>query len=69
LSVVAFTGAFSGQQEVQRQHRILGIEFEAVVDRIDEGDLLAVGLGKGEEVVLLQRLDVDLGQRLQLLAS
>ena len=44
------------QHEVQRQHRFLGIELEVYSSGSTKVDVLAVRLGVGEEVVLLQRL-------------
>src|SRR5215471_19159582 len=58
------------QREVKREHRILGIEVEIIARlRIIELDLLSVRLGIGEEVVFLERGDVDLGERGQLFAG
>ena len=55
--------------EVEGQHRFLGIELQIVTGGgLVELDRLAIRLGISEEVVLFQRIDIDLRQRCELLA-
>ena len=55
------------QREMQRQ--LVVLVFEEIIHRFDKLLLLAVGPGEGEEVELLQRFDIGLGQRRQLFAG
>ena len=58
------------QREMQREDRLLGIEVEIIAGgRLIEFERLAVRFAIGEEVVFLERGDVDLGERRQLLAG
>ena len=59
------------KRKMQRQHGLFRIVVEIVVDRIEKCVALAfaVHLGVGEIGVLLERLDIDLGERVQLLAG
>ena len=52
---------------MQNQHAVG--ELQPIIHRIDERGLLAVCLGVGEIVVLLERVHVDLGERLEIFAG
>ena len=58
------TGFFSGKREEQGQPRV--VELEPVLGRCHEGIGFPSLPEPGEEVVVLERIDVDLGQRCQL---
>src|SRR5262252_8739090 len=59
---------FERQREIERQHLVVVVE-PVVWGGVSERDLRPVCAGKGEIVELLERLDVDLGQRSEFLAG
>ena len=67
LEVLRLHRLLERQREVEREHLVLVVE-EVVRQRLGERRLLAVDGRIGEIVVVLERLDIDLGERRQFLA-
>ena len=71
LEHLRFHRLLERQRKVQRQHRRLGIVIEPIIGRIVECILIfrPVHGGVGEVGETLERIDIDLGERLQFLAG